>query len=206
MPKLYDKLVKAREATGGGFSDIEPGAYKLRITKVEPHTKEEYFEISWDVADGPLKGTYAKSQYPPTERIYWRGSSMDFLKMKLHRISMCNPGRFHELTDENGKFVSLEELENDNWRAFEGAYFAAVVRRRLFNAGPTSKNPGAERTAMEVARWLTPEEFKAEDWPKSLLKDNDQRDKDVAQASVEQVAPPTATGSGPDLYDEDIPF
>lgn len=207
MPKLYDKLTGTQESTGG-FSDIEPGAYKLRIMSVEPHDKDEYFTITWDVADGPSKGIYAKSNFPPSERIYWRDSTMGFLKMKLHRISLCNPGRFHELLDKEGKFASLKEFEEDNWKAFEGAYFAAVVRRRLYTAGPGSKNPGADRTSIEIAKWLTPDEFKSKSWSESLLKDNDQRDRDsVAQRGSETVAPPENTEyKAPDLYEEDIPF
>lgn len=209
MPRINKAAWKnASEATGGGFADIEPGAYKLRITSVEPHESEEFFTIYWDVADGPSKGAYASSQFPPSERIYWRESAYPYLKMKLHRLALCNPSRFHVINDENGKFDTLEEFEQDNWKAFEGAFFAAVVRRRLYTAGTRSKNPGAERTQMEIAKWLTPEEFRDSSWSKSLLADNDQRTHDVAQASVEHSMPPmppTPTAT-PDLYDEDIPF
>ena len=206
MPNLMNELAATSELTGGSF-DIEPGAYKLRITKVKPHKAEEYFEIFWDVADGPSKGAYAQSQYPPSERIYWRKTTLGFLKMKLHRLALCNPGRFHVLNDAKGNFASLQEFEDDNWDAFEGAFVAAVVRRRLYTAGPNSKQPGADRTSIEIARWLSPDEFKTESWPKSLLNDNDQRDKSLARQNADEpITPPAQAYQHDDLYDEDVPF
>lgn len=205
MPRLMDKLRGVQESAGG-FADIEPGAYKLRITKVEPMERQEYARVYWDVADGPHKGAYAKSGFPPSDVISWKESAYGMLKGKLHRLSQCNPGRFHEIADADGRFVTLQEFEDDNWRAFEGAYFAAVVRRRLYTAGPRSKTPGADRAAIEVARWLTPDEFRAQDWPQSLLEDNDQRERDVAQASVEHSMPTPPAQSAIAVYDEDVPF
>ena len=79
------------------------------------------------------------------------------------------------------------------------------MRRRVYTAGPNSKTPGADRYAIEVARWLTPEEYRDGSWPQSLLEDRDQRDKGAAQPQqVAQV--PSAFGQPTDLYDEDVPF
>ena len=204
MPKMRDKLRGVQESAG--FSDIEPGAYKLVITKAEPMDSNQYVRLYWDVADGPSKGAYAQSQYPPSDVMSWKENAAGMLKMKLHRLAQCNPRTLHPLTDANGEFESLQEFEDDNWQAFVGRYFAAVVRRRLYTAGPNSKNPGADRTAIEVARWLTPDEFKSGDWPKSLLEDRDQRDKSAAQAQPDVAQVPTSFGEVTGVYDEDVPF
>lgn len=214
MPKLFDSLAGVQESTGG-FADIEPGAYKLVITKVEPHEAQQYARLFWDVADGPRKGAYANAGFPPSDVLSWKDTAYGMLKGKLHRIHQCNPRRLHALTDAEGRFASLQEFEDDDWQAFVGCRFGAVVRRRLYTAGPNSKSPGADRVQMEVARYLTPEEFRDGDWPESLLEDRDQRDKAQAQpgAGGGQVAGgrqapqvPQGFGEVTGVYDEDVPF
>lgn len=207
MPKLYDKLTGVSESTGG-FADIDPGAYKLVITDVEPHAGDQYVRIYWDVADGERKGVYASSQYPPSDVLSWKDSAQGMLKGKLHRLYQCNPQRLHAMTDSEGKFVTIEEFERDNFAALKGCRFGAVVRRRLYTAGPNSKTPGADRTQMEIARYLTPEEYRDNDWPESLLKDRDQRDKTQQAAPAQQqvMQVPTTYGDVQGVYDEDVPF
>ncbi len=193
MPKLKKKWNEIEESTGG-FSDIEPGAYALTITGMDPHESQEYVRLYWDVADGPRKGAYAQSQYPPSDVLSWKESAYGMLKHKLHAIADSNQG-----------FQPTVAFENDAWDQFKGKRFFAVVRRRLYTAGPNSKTPGAERTAIEIARWLKPDEFKSGDWPKSLLEDRDQRDKGAQQQqAVAQV--PAGFGDVQGVYDEDVPF
>lgn len=191
MPKLNTLWKDIDEASGGGFSDIEPGAYVLTITACEGHPNDEYFEITWDVAEGTRKGAYAASQYPPTTRIYWREKALGFLKHRLHVLADWNQG-----------FQPTVAFDNDQWGQFVGKRFGAVVRKRLYTAGPNSKNPGADRYAMEVAAWLSPEDFRAGKFNADLLKDNDQRTK------AEQAAPtpPVQAPEPLDLYAEDVPF
>ena len=153
---LMAKLAGVQESTGG-FADIEPGAYKLVITKVEPKVAQQYVRIYWDVAEGPRKGAYAQSQYPPSDVLSWKESAFGMLKGKLHRIWQCNPQRLHASNDANGKFLMVDEFEAESFDALVGCRFGAVVRRRLYTAGPNSKTPGADRTAIEVARYLSPQ-------------------------------------------------
>ena len=203
---LMAKLAGVQESTGG-FADIEPGAYKLVITKVEPHRGDEYVRIYWDVAEGPRKGAYAQSQYPPSDVLSWKESAFGMLKGKLHRIWQCNPQRLHASNDANGKFLMVDEFEAENFDALVGCRFGAVVRRRLYTAGPNSKTPGADRTAIEVARYLTPDEYRDNDWPESLLQDRDQRDKTQQAPVQQQVAQvPQTFGEVQGLYDEGVPF
>ena len=208
MPKgLAALLAKTKESTGGGFAELEPGAYKLVITKVEPHEDGQYVRVYWDVAEGEHKGIYASSQYPPTDVWSWKDSALNMLKGKLHRVYECNPQRLHQMLDAEGNFASVEEFENDDYRAFVGCRFGAVVRRRLYTAGPNSKNPGADRTAIEIAAYLKPDEFRDGTWSESLLKDRDQRDKMAKETGFEVTSAATYQQSAtPDLYDEDVPF
>lgn len=195
MPKLRKAWKDIEETSGGGFADIEPGAYVLVITKVEPHEGQEYARVYWDVADGPHKGNYAQSQYPPSDVLSWKEAAQGMLKHKLHRLA-----------DWNGGFQPTVAFDNDQWGQFEGKRFGAVVRRRLYTAGPNSKNPGADRTAIEVAAWLAPDEYEGGTWSQSLLRDRDQRDRDVARASVEHSMPTPPMEAVTAVYDEDIPF
>jgi hypothetical protein len=147
------------------------------------------------VADGPHKGNYAQSQYPPSDVLSWKDAAQGMLKHKLHRLADWNDG-----------FQPTVAFDNDRWQQFEGKRFGAVVRRRLYTAGPNSKNPGADRTAIEVAAWLAPDEYKGGTWSQSLLRDRDQRDRDVARASVEHSMPTPPMEAVTAVYDEDIPF
>ncbi len=194
MPKLK-KSWKDIEETSGGFADIEPGSYILTITKVEPHERQEYARVYWDVADGPSKGNYAQSNFPPSDILSWKETAQGMLKHKLHRLADWNQG-----------FQPTVAFDNDQWELFVGKRFGAVVRRRLYTAGPNSKNPGADRTAIEVAAWLKPDEYEGGTWNKSLLKDRDQRDGGaVAQQQPTAPTPPSMNAAA-DLYDEDVPF
>lgn len=187
----------------GTFADIKPGAYTLVITKVEPHPEDEFVRLYWDVAEGPCKGAYAQSQYPPSDILSWKQNALGFTKHKLHVIA-----------DSNGATQQQVEqaFQMDDWKRFVGKKFGAIVRRRIYTAGPNSKTPGADKYAIEVSAWLTPAEIAEDKWSKSLLNDRDQRDKSqTAQtAPQEQVATAPANfavdSSNTDLYAEDIPF
>ena len=194
MPKgLMAKLAGVQESTGE-FADIEPGLYKLVITNVEPHEKQEFVRIFWDVAEGPSKGTYAQSQYPPSEVMSWKETGQGMLKHKLHVLS-----------DSNDGYKASATFENDTWKDLVGKTFGAVVRRRLYTAGPNSKNPGADRETVEIAKWLMPDEFAEGKFSERLLQPRDQRDKKgeepQAQANV-----PDSFQPQDDFADEDIPF
>ena len=193
MPKV--NLNDVQESTGG-FADIEPGAYVLVITKMEPVTDKEFVRIFWDVAEGPSKGAYAQSQYPPSDVMSWKESALGFTKHKLHVIADSNAA-----TQE----AVEQAFQMDDWNRFVGKRFGAVVRRRLYTAGPNSKTPGADKTSVEVAAWMTPAELAEDKWSKTLLNDRDQRTKQDAQPQA-PVAVPESFGSSDEFASEDIPF
>ena len=202
MPKLKKKWNEIEESTGG-FSDIEPGAYVLTVTGMDPHEPQEYVRLYWDVADGPHKGAYSQSQYPPSDVLSWKESAYGMLKHKLHALAEANTG-----------FQPTVAFESDDWNQFRGKRFYAVVRRRLYTAGPNSNNPGADRISMEIAQWLNPEDFKAKNFNQSLLKDNDQRDTDAIARNQQSSKPnlgnvvevPDTYGQEIEIADDDIPF
>lgn len=192
MPKLKKKWNEITESTGG-FADIEPGAYMLVITGFKPFESNEFVSLQWDVAEGPAKGTYAQSQYPPSDVISWKETALGMLKHKLHVLAESNAG-----------FQPTVAFDSDDWQAFVGKSFGAVVRKRLYTAGPRSKNPGADRESIEVAAWLMPDDLAAGKFSENLLKPRDTREKQPQQAaSVPDTYQPATT---PDLYEEDIPF
>lgn len=196
MPKLRKSWKDIEETSGGGFADIEPGAYVLTITKVEPHDAQEYARVFWDVADGPSRGAYAQSQYPPSDVLSWKNdAAQGMLKHKLHVLADWNQG-----------FQPTVAFDNDQWQQFVGKRMGAVVRRRLYTAGPNSKTPGADRTSMEIAAWLHPEAYESGDFSERLLADRDQRDKGATQQPQTPVTPPAQTMGITDIYDEDVPF
>lgn len=195
MPNI--NLDSVQESTGT-FADIEPGAYVLKITKMEPHADMQYVRLYWDVAEGEHKGAYAQSQYPPSDILSWKEAALGMLKHKLHVIA-----------DSNGATQESVEMafRMDDWQRFVGKKFGAIVRRRLYTAGPNSKTPGADKIAVEVAAWLRPEELAEGKWSKNLLNDRDQRNKGAQQAQVSVVPVPDAYGQQvTGVYDEDVPF
>lgn len=195
MPRLSEAWNSIQESTGT-FSDIEPGGYTLVITKVEPVERQQYARFYWDVAEGEHKGAYAQSQWPPSDIVSWKDSVLGILKHKMH-----------VLADSNPSFQPTVAFDNDDWQAFVGKKFGAVVRKRLYTAGPNSKNPGADREAVEIAAWLTPEQVANHDYSDSLLRPRDQREQHpiTAGPSVTPV-PQTFQPAPQDVYSEDVPF
>lgn len=195
MPKLNTLWNNIQESTGT-FADIEPGGYVLVITKVEPKEQQQYVRFYWDVAEGPSKGAYAQSQWPPSDIISWKDSVLGILKHKMH-----------VLADSNPNFQPTVAFDNDNWQEFVGKRFGAVVRKRLYTAGPNSKTPGADKETVEVAGWFTPEQIAAHEYSDALLKPRDQREQGGGSAQGVATVPQSFNAMPQeDVYSEDIPF
>jgi hypothetical protein len=164
MPKVDFSGVE--EVTGGGFSQLEPGAYICEITAMEAHPEREYVFIQWDVAAGPCAGFFKGSQYPPRDVMSWKQSALGMAKHKLH-----------VLMDANGGWRSDVAFENDDWQAFVGKRFGAVVRKRLY-----TNAAGADREGIEIGAWKTPEQIEAGDW--KPMEPRDQRAQDAPRTAV----------------------
>jgi hypothetical protein len=201
-------------SSDGGFTPLPAGPYVARLVELNDNESREYVEAVFDIAEGEHANYYSDDwgkSHPYAHHFFmsYKDSALGMLMGKLHRIYLCNPQRLHATFDQEGKFLMVDEFEAENYSALVGCRFGAVVRRRLYTAGPNSKTPGADKTAVEIATYLTPDEFRDGSWSKNLLKDRDQRDKAAQQPEQQQAAhvPPTySPDQTPDLYDEDVPF
>jgi len=173
MPNV--NLSNVTESDGARSFDIEPGAYVLFVTRVEPHPEREYALFEWDVAEGPEAMHYANANFPPKDVMSWKERALPMLKHKLHVLADANPG-----FDAEGAFY------RDQWEQFSGKQFGAVVRKRLYTYN------GQDREAVEVGRWIAPEDVRAGKW--KPMPPRDKRDKKPAQPAK------------PAMATEDIPF
>lgn len=172
----YVNLSNVTESDGARSFDIEPGAYVLFVTRVEPHPERQYAFVEWDVADGPDAMHYANSNFPPRDVVSWSERALPILKHKLHVLADANPG-----FDAEGAFY------RDQWEQFSGKQFGAVIRKRLY-----SKRDGSDGEGVEVGRWITPAEVRAGQW-----KPMEPRDTRTARP---------AQPAKPAMATEDIPF
>lgn len=184
MPKVDFSKVEESNG-GGGFQQLPEGAYIMRIERIEPHEDRGYIFVEWDVASGEWADWARGSNFPPRDVISWKNDKA--LSMAKHKL--------HILTDDNTGFDAEVAFYNDDWRAFEGKVFGAVIRKRLY-----TKKDGTDGEGIEIGTWKRVSEVKAGDW--KPMKPRDTRDyKAKVDLTVEQPKP-----GATDVYDEDIPF
>lgn len=183
MPNI--NLSNVEENDMGGFEHIEPGGYVLVVRAVEDCSDRQHVKLVWDVAEGPRKGAYAKSSYPPKDTLSWKETALPMLKHKLHVLADCNPG-----FDAEGAF------QRDDWTAFSGKVFGAVVRKYLY-----TRDDGTPGERVEIGAWKRVDEIREGKW--RPMGPRDQRKPEpapVAAPSAEAVAAAQA------LADDDLPF
>lgn len=186
MPKI--DLSNVEESTGE-FERLVPGAYVLTITDVEQAKNGgDYALVVWDVAEGAHAGIYKGSEWPPKDVMSWSERALGILKHKLHVLADDNPG-----------FDAEKAFQGDDWKAFEGKKFGAVLRNRLY-----TRNNGSTGEGIEIARWVRTTEVpelqkQFEENPDALPKPRDTRKKTAP-------APAPVTSATAEVYDEDIPF
>ena len=183
MPKV--DFSKVEESGGGGFQQLPEGGYVMRITRIEPHEDREYVFVEWDVAEGEWRDWAKGSNFPPHDVVSWKNDAA--LSMTKHKL--------HVLADDNPGFDAEGAFGRDDWRAFEGKVFGAVVRKRLY-----TKRDGTDGEGIEVGTWKRASEIRTGDW--KPMRPRDSRDA-RAQAALPVEKP--AAGIA-DVYDEDIPF
>lgn len=177
MPRINLSGVKASD--GARKFDIEPGGYVLFVTGVKPNYDREYCFFEWDVAEGADRRFYEDAGFPPRDVLSWKEKAWPMLKHKLSVLSEANPG-----------FNAEAAFYNDDWGAFVGKVFGAVIRKRLY-----TKNDGTDGEGVEVGRWLSPDEVRAGSF------------RPMAPRDTRESKPATpARPSRPALADEDIPF
>ena len=139
MPRIdMDEYNAASESSGGGFAQMLPGAYVVRIQAVrtEGDTKsgghwtsdeKKYVKLVYDIAEGEFAGKYSDDYFtdlkgnPLEERDYahchylsWK--NMGYLKRQLNAITASNRG-----------FDALAAFRADKWDMFVGKLFGVVL-------------------------------------------------------------------------------
>lgn len=182
MPKINWGNVD--ESTGdGGFRTPEPGGYVCRIITIEPHDDRQYVMAYWDIAEGEYKGCYADSQWPPRDVMSYKPTALPITKHKLHVLTDANPG-----------FDAQAAFDTDNWAAFAGKVFGAVLRKTMY-----TKRDGSDGEGIEVGTWKRPDEIRAGAWKPMAPRDTRERKPEPkpAQSSYDSAA---------SVYDDDLPW
>lgn len=183
MPKINWGAVE-ESAGGEGFRMPEPGGYVCRITRVEHVADRQYCRVYWDVAEGDCAGCFADSQWPPSDVMSYKPNALPMTKHKLHVLADDNPG-----------FRPSVAWDNDDWAAFEGKAFGAVLRKRLY-----TRRDGTDGEGVEIGAWKRADEIRSGQWRPMAP-----RDQRTTQAQRPPMAP-TYDAKAADVYDEDIPF
>lgn len=147
MPNI--DLGKVQERTGAIAYDVEPGGYVAVITDYDEQADRMFVKFSLDIAEGPHKGIYARSQYPLSDVVSWKSeAAQGMAKHKLHVLADSNPG-----------FDSATAFLTDDWKQFVNKVVGIVVRERLF-----TKSNGEDGHGVEVAEMVTPDAIRAGDF------------------------------------------
>ena len=193
MPRI--NLASVNEQTGERMT-LEPGGYVCRIIGVEEVPGRDYVRFKWDVAEGPSAGIYKDSDWPPADIVSWKQTALGMLKHKLKVLAEANPTKLHVLVDPNThEFATVAEFDQDDWDAFVGCTFGAVVRKRLYTYN------GNDREGIEVGAWKSPQDIREGNW--KPMAPRDQRETHHDQTFPQAARPAQQQAA---LADEDIPF
>lgn len=164
MPKInMEEYNAATETNGGGFAQMTPGAYVLRIQAIRTEgttrsgkwTSEEkqYVQVIWDIDEGPFAGHYSDDYFtlfdgtpnPDRDFIhchYMSWKNYGFLKKQLRILTESNPG-----------FDALAAFEADRWGMFIGKKFGAVLDGEV-----DTNDRGYDRWKFEIGELITVED------------------------------------------------
>jgi hypothetical protein len=203
MPMIDDAAYAAAEETQGGFSQMEPGAYMLRIKKVLTEWEERDFKTQmpayrsaangdgvmfvFDVDEGDHAGEFSReffmdgSDYAENKnwmhQVKYTWGNLGKLKRMNNVLAACNPG-----------FDPMAALKADQWQMFIGRRFGAVLNGTV----KTNQN-GYDSWTFKVGQWITEDELRAGQHDKPKVTDK----RDSAASSTTAVPADT---------NDDIPF
>jgi len=202
MPMIDEAAYAAAEESQGGYSQMEPGAYALRIKKVLTEWDERDFKTQmqvhrsakngdgvlfvYDVDEGDFAGEFSREFFMDgidyAENKIWMHSvkytwgNLGRLKLMNRVLSACNPG-----------FDPMAALKADQWQMFIERRFCAVL-----NGTVKTNDNGYDSWTFKVGQWITDDEMRSGQYDPPKV--TDKRDK----AST----PPQAAAASND----DIPF
>lgn len=158
----------------GSYERLPVGGYVARIEGVEDSPKNEYLEITWDVAEGEHAGHYKGDEaWRHQFRKYYNDRSEPFFRAFLARLEESNRG------------FSVAEWEKAcDERALVGLEFGALVQERYYTNGK-----GEDKTALEVAEAVASQDVRNGDY--RLPEPRDMREKvpGAAPASCDEAVP-----------------
>ena len=113
------------------FERLAPGGYVARIISAEDHDDRQYFELVYDIAEGPKAGFYSDSwglSHPNAHRIImsYKDTALNMLEGRLNAFDASNPGFDSRAVCDAERFemfigrligINLQEeeyLKNDN--------------------------------------------------------------------------------------------
>lgn len=193
MPRI--NMTNVTEQTGERPT-LEPGGYVCKVIGVKHTPGEDRAWLEWDVAEGPCADTFSQSDWPPRDCMSWKQTALGMLKHKLKVLAEDNPTRLHVLVDPTShEFATVAEFDSDDWDAFVGCTFGAVVRRRLYT------HNGQDREAVEIGSWKRAQDIRDGNWRPMAVRD--QRESHHDQQFPEQARPAQRQAA---MDDEDIPF
>jgi len=203
MPRIDEEAYKAAEETQGGFSQMEPGAYMLRIKKVLAEWEERDFKTQmpayrsaangdgvmfvFDVDEGEHAGEFSRDFYMDGDdfaenklwmhQVKYTWGNLGRLKLMNRVLAACNPG-----------FDPMAALNADQWSMFIGRRFGAVLDGTV----KTNQN-GYDSWTFKVGQWITEDELRAGDYNPPKI-----TDKRESAGAAEPSARPDSN--------DDIPF
>ena len=123
---------------------------------------------------------------------------MDIMSYKPNALPMTKH-KLHVLADDNAGFRSSAAFNSDDWDAFVGKRFGAVLRKRIY----TKKN-GQSGEAIEIGAWKRCDEIRSGQWKPMAPRDQTTGGNGGAMPIPAQA--PAYDAAKADVYDEDIPF
>lgn len=174
MPRI--DLSGVAEVSGTGNYNLEPGGYVMVVTDFNAPAGKEYVQLMLDVAEGPHKGFYAKSQRPLSLFLNWSENMKGRCKHMLHQFADSNNW------DSNAAF------QNDDWKQFVGKTIGCIVRMEMHTYN------GKDYENSEVADVTTPAAIRNGDFV--VPGPRDRREKADAAGVAAVPNPPAATATG----------
>lgn len=191
MPKIdMQAYNEAEETSGGGFAQMTPGGYVLRIMEVKTEwstrggrsnsDEKQCVRVVYDVAEGEFANHFADDFWKGEDKdfghcYYMSWKNMGWLKRQLNAITASNPG-----------FDALAAFQGDNWDAFKGKLLGAVMDGTV-----DTNDRGYDRWKLEVG---------------DVVAVNDIRSGEYRDPKITDERTKAADGAVPDDFYDDVPL
>lgn len=143
MPKLNWNDIN--ESNEGSYERIEPNGYVCVITAMEDVPDKQYIRLGYDIAEGEHQGFYSDDFYADkpwahSVAMSYKETAYGMLKSRLNRIQESNAG-----------FDPFQAFDADNWGAFIGKQFGALLGEEEYEKNGEIKTSIKLRSFKSVA-------------------------------------------------------